>query len=433
MPLDGDALETFRRHTGRTTAPTEPFNEAWVIVGRRGGKSRIAALVAVFLAVFRDYTDVLADGERAVVMVLAADRKQARVVFGYVLGFLGAVPALAQRIEAERRESVDLAGRVGIEIHTASLRTARGYTLCGVVCDESAFWRSDTSANPDTEVLQALRPGMATVPGAVLLGISTAYARRGELWNAYRMHYGQEGAPVLVWQSDTASMNPAIDPTVIARAYEADPIAAAAEYGGEFRKDIQALFDPGAVEAVTMLDRRELPPVRGVSYVAFVDPSGGSANSMTLAIAHRDRDTVVLDCVRERRPPFSPDAVCKEFAGVLQSYGVRTVTGDRYGGEWPRERFQVCGITFQTAEHTKSELYLESLAIVNAGRCELLDLSKLRAQLERLERRTSRGSGKETVDHAPGAHDDVANAVCGALVVVGTAQRSRARVQVARI
>jgi molybdate transport system substrate-binding protein len=31
--------------------------------------------------------------------------------------------------------------------------------------------------------------------------------------------------------------------------------------------------------------RRELPPVTGAHYVAFADPSGGSADSMTLAIA----------------------------------------------------------------------------------------------------------------------------------------------------
>jgi hypothetical protein len=37
------------------------------------------------------------------------------------------------------------------------------------------------------------------------------------------------------------------------------------------------------------------------------------------------------------------------------------------------------------------------------------------AQFVGLERRTSR-SGRDSVDHAPGAHDDVANAVAGALV-----------------
>jgi hypothetical protein len=74
-------------------------------------------------------------------------------------------------------------------------------------------------------------------------------------------------------------------------------------------------------------------------YLAFVDPSGGSADSMTLAIAHRDDDRGVLDAVRERRPPFSPDDVVSDFAELLKAYGITEVHGDRYAGERPRERF----------------------------------------------------------------------------------------------
>ena len=62
---------------------------------------------------------------------------------------------------------------------------------------------------------------------------------------------------------------------------------------------------------------------------------------MTLAIAHRGKDgCTILDAVRERRPPFSPDDVVIEFSGLLKAYGIRKVTGDRYGGEWPSERFR---------------------------------------------------------------------------------------------
>ena len=57
----------------------------------------------------------------------------------------------------------------------------------------------------------------------------------------------------------------------------------------------------------------------GVSYSAFVDPSGGSADSMTLAIGHRQDDVAVLDAVRERRPPFSPEDVVADFAALLKS------------------------------------------------------------------------------------------------------------------
>jgi hypothetical protein len=54
---------------------------------------------------------------------------------------------------------------------------------------------------------------------------------------------------------------------------------------------------------------------------------------------------------------------------------------------------------------------------LNSGRVELLDHLRLQAQLLALERRTARG-GRDTIDHAPGCHDDLANAVAGALVAV---------------
>ena len=161
----------------------------------------------------------------------------------------------------------------------------------------------------------------------------------------------------------------------------------------------------------------ERPPQPNCRYNAFVDPSGGSGDSFSLAIAHRDRhaDQVILDCVREGKPPFSPESVVDEFARVLKSYGVTRVQGDRYGGEFPRELFRRHHITYEPASKPKSDLHKELLPLINSGRCLLLDHHKLISQLTGLERRTAR-SGRDSIDHGPGAHDDVANACAGALL-----------------
>jgi hypothetical protein len=45
---------------------------------------------------------------------------------------------------------------------------------------------------------------------------------------------------------------------------------------------------------------------------------------------------------------------------------------------------------------------------------DLLDHDKAVLQLVGLERRTARG-GRDSIDHAPGAHDDIANAIAGSL------------------
>ena len=105
-----------------------------------------------------------------------------------------------------------------------------------------------------------------------------------------------------------------------------------------------------------------------------------------------------------------------DVLGLLKSYGLSTVTGDRYGGEWPRERFAEYGITYLVCKKVRSDLYLELLPQLNSGRVELLDHPRLIKQLCELERRTSR-AGKDSIDHERGSHDDVANAVAGALSI----------------
>jgi hypothetical protein len=110
--------------------------------------------------------------------------------------------------------------------------------------------------------------------------------------------------------------------------------------------------------------------------------------------------------------PFCPDGVVEEFAELLKSYQIYTITGDCYGGEWPRERFRIHGIRYEIAEKSKSDFYRDLLPVLNSGRVELLEHPRLVAQLCGLERRTSR-AGRDSIDHAPNGHDDVVNSVAG--------------------
>jgi hypothetical protein len=95
---------------------------------------------------------------------------------------------------------------------------------------------------------------------------------------------------------------------------------------------------------------------------------------------------------------------------------VLTVEGDRYAGKWPQEVWKRNGILYKVATRSKSDIYRDVLGKLNAGEVDLLDVTRLRYQLIGLERSTARGTGRETIDHAPGGKDDVANAACGALL-----------------
>jgi hypothetical protein len=418
LPMTPEQLALYQRHTGRTAPPTSLASEGWLICGRRAGKSFVLGLIAVFLACFKNYTPFLAPGEVATVMVIATDRKQARTILRYIGGLLRGVPMLAQMIDTERAEGFDLTNRVCIEVTTCSSRKVRGYSVAAALCDETAFWPTDDAAEPDYAVLDAIRPAMATIPGAILLCASSPHARRGALWDAYKRHFGQD-SDVLVWKSDTRSMNATVPQRTIDAAYERDAAWAAAEYGGEFRSDLEQFLTREAVEACISSGVFERAPIDGVRYVGFTDPSGGSADSMTLAIGHLEKGIAVLDAIRERKPRFSPEAVVAEFAELLKRYRVASICSDRYGGEWVRESYKRHGIEVVTAPKPKSDLYLELLPAINSSQLDLLDDAKLAAQLLSLERRTARG-GKDTIDHptGPGHHDDVANAVAGVAYLI---------------
>jgi hypothetical protein len=191
-----------------------------------------------------------------------------------------------------------------------------------------------------------------------------------------------------------------------------------AELLAEFRGDLESFVSLEVVEA-RVGSYYEMAPATGTNYYAFTDPSGGSDDSFTLSISHRDGERVTIDCIREVKPPLSPEHVIDEFVSVLKSFRCHRVTGDRYGGEFPREQFRKRGVSYVVSEKVKSDIYVDFLPLLNSGRVMLPRNEKLVGQLCSLERTCARGSGKDTIDHPRdrGMHDDVCNAAAGAAVL----------------
>ena len=419
LPMTAGDLLIFQRHTGRLSPPLGGSKETYLIIGRRGGKSFISALVTCFIACFIDFSPFVTVGETLAVMCLAKDKDQARIVFRYVKAILNHIPALKGMIVDQRADEIELTTGVTIMVKASDFGGVRGPTIACVVADEIAFWPSQ-GANPDDEVLSAIRPAMATIPDAKLLCISTGYAQTGALYDAHKEHYGKDDDEVLVWQADTASMNPTISQAYIDKEIEKDPEAARAEWLGLFREDVSAAFPLEVIEACAMPERMELPYSPHVGgYFGFLDPSGGRHDSFTLAIGHQNygTDKIVLDLIRATRSPFDPSEVVKDYSQVLKAYGLSKAVGDNYGGEWPKAEFAKHGITYELCEKPKSDLYLASIPVFTSKRLELLDIEKLKTEFRRLERRRGR-SGKDTIDHPPRGSDDIANAVAGAIWVV---------------
>lgn len=426
IPLAGeDERQLLEQCTGSREVPGTPPREAYVIAGRRSGKSFISAVISVYLACFRDWRTHLNPGERGWIFIIATDREQAKIIKNYVAGILNCSPSFKHMVKKELEWEIELSNGVVIAVKTCNFRTVRGYTVLAAICEEVAYWRDDNSANPAKEILTAIRPSLATIPDGLLIGISTPYSRSGVLWEVYKTHYGHtEGSAPLVWKAPTRVMNPTIDVRIIDDALRDDYAAAKSEWLSDWREDIEAFLGVEIIEAAMVPGRFELPKIQDARYFAFMDPSGGRQDSFTCAICHREESgKIILDCIRETRPPFQPQNVVSDYSDVLKSYDISFVRSDRYGGEWVTSAFRDNEIMVENSELSSSEIYLEFLPLLMNGSVDLLDNRRLYDQLRGLERKTRTG-GKDLVTHGPfaGAHDDVAVAVAGAVVLASKSE-----------
>ena len=185
----------------------------------------------------------------------------------------------------------------------------------------SGHWSADAGDGDDSGV-------------PIILGISSPYARKGLLYDRFTRFYGVPGSSILIWKADTRSMNPTIPAATVTAAYAKDLTSARAEFGGEFRDDVTDCLTRAMIEQCVIRNRIELGFNPRNTYVAFTDPSGGASDSFTLAIGHLEKGVGVLDCVREHKPPFSPESVVQEFSDRLKHFRIHEVQGDRYGAEW---------------------------------------------------------------------------------------------------
>ena len=117
--MDDSELAVYRRCTGRTQTPAKQPSEIFTIVGRRGGKSFISSLTAVYTACFSSFKQHLNAGEKAAILVLARDRDQSKVVFSYICGIVNAVPALAAMIVAQRSDELELDNGTVVMVKTS--------------------------------------------------------------------------------------------------------------------------------------------------------------------------------------------------------------------------------------------------------------------------------------------------------------------------
>jgi hypothetical protein len=236
------------------------------------------------------------------------------------------------------------------------------------------------------------------------------------LYEKWKDHYGRPDDDVLVVRGASRTFNPLLEQWIVDDAMAKDPQVAKAEYLGEWRDDVATYLQRDLIEAAVDEGVIVRPPIRGMLYGAFADPSGGVGDSFTMAICHVEgEDIVVVDCLVEIEAPFNPTIACSDIAGTLRAYGLNSVVGDKYAQSWVIDAFARQGIEYVHSERDRTAVYADAIPIFTSGRARLLDHKCLVTQFAQLERRTT-STGRDRIDHPNGLHDDLANAVAGAMV-----------------
>lgn len=410
---------TFTKLTGRAKEPLQRVEELCAVVGRRGGKTRAMSVLAAYIACLCKH--ILVRGERGILLCIAPDQKQAGIVLDHATAAIEDSPVLKRLIANRTADTLELTNGISIEVRAASFRRLRGPTYVGVIADEACFWFTDEhSANADVEILNAVRPGLATTGGPLIIA-SSPYGKHGEVWETYRSNYGPDGDPlILVAQGGTRDLNETFSQRTIDHALAKDRELNTAEYLAQFRADISSPFDHDAVRACVG-DYVEMAPIPGRHYAGFQDSAGGGGDSWVSAVGHREGDHLIVDAIMEARPKFSPQAASADHAAFFKNYGIRKISGDNYGGGIPQEMCRKNGVEYDIHKKVKSDLFRDVLPLMNSRRLTMPRNECLVNQFCNLERRTGR-AGKDLISHPEGHghHDDIANAVAGVADVLMT-------------
>jgi hypothetical protein len=415
--LSRSERRAFAAVAGSRKPPKQRIRELWAVAGRRCGKSRIAAALAVYFAAFIPHK--LAPGERGMVLVLAASQEQARATFDYAKAFLMESPVLRNEVADMTRSEIRLRNGIVIGIHTNSFRTIRSRTLLMCIFDEIAFWRDETSATPDQEVLTAVMPSFVrsgNAPPGLLVALSSPYRKTGLLYTKHKDHFGVDKDGVLVVQGTSQQFNTTLSDEVIQQQREASPETAPSEWDALFRSDRWGFLSDEDIDNAIDHDRpRELAPKPGVIYFAFTDPNGGGRDAYTIAIGHREGELIIIDVVRSQHG--TPRKTTLAYAELCRQYGIKRVVGDNYAKLWVQDTWRETGIVYEKAEQPAAQLYLEAQPNWVQGAIRMYGDPVLLKELRHLECIPGR-VGRDQVTHPRNMHDDMANAVCGVITLL---------------
>lgn len=433
-------IELFEYMTGQDYAPNDiEKNRINLIVGRRGGKSTISAIVAIFSMLKVDWKPFLTKTPVATVLVLSHSVEFSEEVLDILRQMVEESPLLSMLKDSKRKDTQRIFhlkvpfikkrkdsneeyvsySRVRVKVGAASKKTTRGSAVCTLLCDEIAFWNlAETAAESDADILRAVRPALLQFgEHGTIIKLSSPGIKQGELYNEWnrkeelKNYLIQFKAPSWVW-------NTILPAEEFKKEWRIDPDGFDTEYRANFVDSISNFILPEYVDMAVMRNVKFNPPSedKNTTYSAAIDAAFKSDKFAFALVGHNEKrvTTYVLKYWEgSKNNPVKAHEVAKYIRTVCAEYGISEVDGDQYSYQPLREIFEQYGI--RLVENTfsipyKRKIYFALKRLFHNQQIDLPDIPLLSKEIKELQVEQT-PTGQVKIGHPQGGSDDLADAL----------------------
>lgn len=416
-------------------APMVRKNRINLIIGRRGGKSTLASIIALYSTFKVNWKPYLKKTPVATVLVMSHSVEFSEEVLDILRNMVEDSPILSRLRDLKKKNTQRIFhlkipflkedgqtieySRVRVKVGAASKKTTRGSAICTLLCDEIAFWNlADDAAESDTDILRAVRPALLQFgQEGTIIKLSSPGIKQGILYDEWNKReilerdFFQFKAPSWVW-------NTILPKEEFQKEWRSDQDGFDTEYRANFVDSISNFIIPEFVDMCV---------VKGVNFQVPSDDSKTIYSAAIDAAFKGDRFAFAITGYNEKRvttyvvkywegskkKPVQISEVAAYIRTCCKEYGLSQVTADQYSFQPLRELFLQYGINLVENVFSlpyKRKIYFGLKRLIHNHQIDLLDIPLLHKEIKELKVEQT-ATGQIRIGHPPGGSDDLSDAL----------------------
>lgn len=423
---------------------SDVINMIDLVVGRRGGKTTLSAMLAIYCAITTNWKPYLRKTPTAHVLILSHSRDFSDEVLDLIRTLINDSPILSKLVNTRAKNRSDTMNlvmpfvvegkiqrsRVTIKVGAASKKTTRGTAACAVLCDEIAYWNLDENLKEtDVEVLKAVRPNMKQFGRkAMMIKLSSPGIKQGVLYTEYIKWKDNElpnnyvifKAPSWVW-------NTILPKQEFIDEWQLDQDGFDTEYRANFVDSLSNFILPEFVDLAVMANTKYCTPDFGeegkVIYKAAID-AGFKNDHFTFSVVgyngHRIKQYVSKGWKGTKQEPVKASEVAKYVKQVCKEFDIPRVAADQFAFNPLREIFDRYNVTLEECTFNptfKKKIYFNLKKLIHSQQIDLLDNPIQSKEIKELVVEQT-NAGNFRIGHPSGGSDDYSDSMSIAAFLV---------------